>query len=700
MGPTMYELDGGSRWRQVNLRCRDWEAAEHMAVTHLGPFLTDAETTGTVSGWWLVRKAETWRLRFLPRGEDDQAAAAFLDHLTTTLIGRAAIQRAHQAVYEPETYRFGGPEAMAIAHRLFHADSRQILQYLARVGTGDDHRRELAVRLGTRMMTAAGQDFYEQGDIWAQVAEHRTDAGAPQPGAPTLTAVQFLVTAASDSPGSPLTLAPDWPTAFEDAGRALTCLAQQGALTRGLRAILTDHLLFAFNRLGIPAQHQYLLATAASRVIFHRQPAADDTPYGSRNDHAQPLTVKTVTTDMTDQTTTEPQRLREALVAFIDRLGTFRTPEVKAAFRSVPRHLFLPGVDLATAYARKAVVTKRAADGTAVSSASGPNIVATMLEQLQAAPGHRVLEIGAATGINAALLTELVGPTGHVTTIELDDDLAESARTNLAAAGYGQVEVICGDGALGHPAGAPYDRIEVTAGAWDISAAWWQQLALGGRIVVPLRLHGSGLTRSLAFDRTDEHRMRSTNASVCGFVPMRGASEMGERHVRLADDVILKLDADDLPDEPALAQALTHPAHQHWTGIHVRHDEPAAHLDLWLATTDSDLSFGRLSIGPAAHVLGLATPAIRWAGATLYDGATISYLTTRPVDDDTDELGLITHGPDSNKLNSQVLDLLSRWNDERPAQPVITAYPAATPDGQLAPGAHVTRPDTRLTISW
>ncbi|MDH6622924.1 hypothetical protein M2271_000711 [Streptomyces sp. LBL] len=106
-------------------------------------------------------------------------------------------------------------------------------------------------------------------------------------------------------------------------------------------------------------------------------------------------------------------------------------------------------------------------------------------------------------------------------------------------------------------------------------------------------MHGSGLTRSLAFGHTEDGLMVSANPLVCVFVPMRGASETGERHVRLAEDVILKLDADDLPDEPA------------------------AHLDLRLATMNSGLSFGRLSIGSSARALNLADPAIRWAGAGL-----------------------------------------------------------------------------------
>ncbi|WP_165485596.1 methyltransferase, FxLD system [Protofrankia symbiont of Coriaria ruscifolia] len=406
-----------------------------------------------------------------------------------------------------------------------------------------------------------------------------------------------------------------------------------------------------------------------------------------------------VITDAIDTSTDDPQQLRDDLVAFIDGLGTFRTPAVRDAFRTVPRHRFLPDVDLPTAYTPQPVVTKRAEDGTALSSASSPNVVATMLEQLNVQPGHRVLEIGAATGINAALIAELTGPSGTVVTIELDDDLAARARTSLTATGYDQIEVICADGALGYPTRAPYDRIIVTAGAWDLVTAWWDQLAIGGRLVVPLRLHGSGLTRSLAFDREDLDRMLSTSAAVCGFVPMRGAAEMGERHVRLADDVILKIDVDDRPDEAALAQTLAYPACEYWTSLPVRHDEPAQHLDLWLATNTS-ACFGRLAVGPAARTLGLVTPAVRWAGAALYDGGTIAYLVSRTLDDDTDELGIVAHGPQHSKFAAQTDDLLRRWNSKRPAQPTVTAQPAGTYGDHSGPGTAITRSDTRLTISW
>ncbi|MGH3771047.1 MAG: methyltransferase, FxLD system, partial [Pseudonocardiaceae bacterium] len=308
------------------------------------------------------------------------------------------------------------------------------------------------------------------------------------------------------------------------------------------------------------------------------------------------------------------------------------------------------------------------------------------------------LEIGTATGINAALLAELVGPTGKVLTIEIDDDLAAGARAGLTAAGYHQVEVICAEGADGHPAGAPYDRIIVTAGAWDLASAWWQQLVVGGRIVVPLCLHSSGLTRSIAFDLKQPGRMVSRSAPVCGFVPMRGTTAHAGRSVQLTDDVVLQLDAADIVDEAALGQALTYPAHEHWTGVTIGDREPVEHLDLWLATISS--RFARLSVGAAARESALVNPALRWAGAALYGGGTLGYLVLRPHSSESTELGVIAHGPDSDKFAIHTANLLHRWNRERPTQPVITAYPADTPDDQLSPRTHIDRRHARLAIAW
>ncbi|WP_031526412.1 methyltransferase domain-containing protein, partial [Streptomyces sp. NRRL F-5123] len=97
-----------------------------------------------------------------------------------------------------------------------------------------------------------------------------------------------------------------------------------------------------------------------------------------------------------------------------------------------------------------------------------PTIVAIQLEQLGARPGHKVLEAGAATGYNAALLGQLVSPGGHVWTLDVDADLVERARKTLARTGAQNVSAVLGDGAAGLPEHAPYDRIQFTVGAGDV----------------------------------------------------------------------------------------------------------------------------------------------------------------------------------------------------------------------------------------
>jgi protein-L-isoaspartate(D-aspartate) O-methyltransferase len=119
-------------------------------------------------------------------------------------------------------------------------------------------------------------------------------------------------------------------------------------------------------------------------------------------------------------------RFHADLIDLLLTRGTIRSNAVEAALRSVPRHRFVPDVPLETAYAPDdAVVTKRDPAGVALSSASAPGVVAAMLEQLDVHPGDRILEIGAGTGYNAALLAELAGPAGHVVTVDIDQDAVD-----------------------------------------------------------------------------------------------------------------------------------------------------------------------------------------------------------------------------------------------------------------------------------
>src|SRR4029434_2947600 len=133
--------------------------------------------------------------------------------------------------------------------------------------------------------------------------------------------------------------------------------------------------------------------------------------------------------------------LHAALVDALLRRGAITDPRVEAAFRAIPRHLFLPDAPLAEVYRHQAITTK-SRDGEAISSSSQPEIMATMLDQLRLAPGLRVLEIGAGTGYNAALMAHIVGEKGAVVTMGVDDDLVESARAHLRAAGASRAQVI------------------------------------------------------------------------------------------------------------------------------------------------------------------------------------------------------------------------------------------------------------------
>jgi protein-L-isoaspartate(D-aspartate) O-methyltransferase len=220
--------------------------------------------------------------------------------------------------------------------------------------------------------------------------------------------------------------------------------------------------------------------------------------------------------------------LRTKMVERLSEERGLTDPRVAAAMLEVPRHVFLPGVGLAEAYADNAVVT-RYREGLPVSSASQPAIVAVMLEQLNPPIGGSVLEIGAGTGYNAALLSALVGPSGRVVTIDIDPDVAVEAGNHLSEAGAANVEVICGDGAAGWPERSPYDAIIVTAGASDLAPQWLSQLAPAGRLVVPLSIRG--VQQCVTFARADGH-LRSIAVCEAGFMPLTGA--MANADIRLA----------------------------------------------------------------------------------------------------------------------------------------------------------------------
>jgi protein-L-isoaspartate(D-aspartate) O-methyltransferase len=217
----------------------------------------------------------------------------------------------------------------------------------------------------------------------------------------------------------------------------------------------------------------------------------------------------------------EAEALRTRMVDRLVGSGVVTTPEVEQVLRLVPRHLFLSGVPLADAYRDEAVLVKRAAGGSPISSASQPTMVASMLEALDVRPGQRVLEIGTGTGYNAGLLAELAGPHGRVVSVELEGDLAGRAAETIARAVAHPVEVVAGDGALGYPPAAPYQRVVVTAGASRVLPTWEEQLAEGGRLVVPI-VDAAGVGSVVVFDKVGGRLVAGADIP-CAFLPLRYA---------------------------------------------------------------------------------------------------------------------------------------------------------------------------------
>ena len=217
---------------------------------------------------------------------------------------------------------------------------------------------------------------------------------------------------------------------------------------------------------------------------------------------------------------------RARLVAELIERGTIRSDAVADAFAAVPRECFIPAVraeqGLDGVYRDEAFVTKREQHGMPVSSSSQPTMMAQMLELLELRPGDRVLEVGAGTGYNAALISQIVGPHGELTTIDVDPELVRSARSALRRAGY-RPRVVAGDGRAGWPQRAPYDRVIVTASADRIPRAWLDQLAAGGRIIVPLRLDPDGAAIQLipVFERRAD-RLCSVGMTWGGFMTLHG----------------------------------------------------------------------------------------------------------------------------------------------------------------------------------
>jgi protein-L-isoaspartate(D-aspartate) O-methyltransferase len=419
---------------------------------------------------------------------------------------------------------------------------------------------------------------------------------------------------------------------------------------------------------------------------------------------------------LTDELAWMRERLATRVLA-AHRIGNER---VAAALHAVPRHLFLPEQPPEAAYRDDAIVTKRDEAGQPISSSSQPAIMAIMLDQLALAPGLRVLEIGAGTGYNAALISHVVGPTGQVTSVDIDPDLVEAAREQLARAGFGEVLVACADGAWGYPERAPYDRIIATVGVSDLASAWLGQADPQARIVVPLDVRGTQL--SVAFERVGPGGpWTSRSLAPCGFMRMRGSLAGPERVVRLAPGLFLLLpDGSSEVDGDTLDAWLAGPSVPYLTGVQAGSAQVFWGLGLWLAA--HELRSGRLNeerpSGPrgtsGGRLTGAPLSGPGWQSTLgLLDRGGLAILTSAvaPARSGLLTLGAAGFGPDAARLAADLAAHVEAWSQAgRPgiASLHIDAYPRSraffsadfSADETPPPGDAliIERPGTRFAV--
>lgn len=399
--------------------------------------------------------------------------------------------------------------------------------------------------------------------------------------------------------------------------------------------------------------------------------------------------------------------------------GFIRSPQVEAAFRALPRANFVPpGTPTEWIYRDDVIPIKQQGD-IWVSTITNPGGIADMLERLQIEPGMRVLEIGAASGYTAALLAHLVGTNGQVTTVEIDPELAQMARRNLNAHGLQRVHVAHFDGSLGYPPNAPYDRILLTVGAWDIPPAWRDQLTPNGRLLLSLWVRS--IQRAFLFQRTP-NGLLAHGAQAMSFVRMRGQAAGSEGKTRFGPQNLLYAETDDRRaiHPQTLYNLLQQPPHQHPTGIRLCAAEILNGLVFYLAAHLPN--FG--SIGARRELTqqnliaclpglshrhcetaGLLTPN---ALALLHCSPEQNPFTNRPdlpdlyhnlVDFD---LHLRTHGSDQT-LQRQLQQAIEQWQTD--ARPTDATLRAEVTFGDTAPPTSprtltLHKPSSRLTLCW
>lgn len=266
-----------SDWHQVDIEFAHYPTAERAFLTYLLPALEQATELGTIGAWWFERRYPCWRLRVAPgRGATAEHLPEDLVVALHSAVSWGVVKRWWSAPYEPETTAFGGPEGLEIAHALFQADSVGALDCLHRTraaGSGLPDAPTTSLLLIGQFLRAAGQEWSEQGDVWARVETARPlpeYVPAEQVDATAGTLCELLAADADMAAGGTDGLAPyaRWADGLRRGGEALAHAGNTGRLSAGTRGILARHIVVHWNRMGFSRDQQALWARAAKQTIL------------------------------------------------------------------------------------------------------------------------------------------------------------------------------------------------------------------------------------------------------------------------------------------------------------------------------------------------------------------------------------------------------------------------------------------------
>ncbi|WP_243762147.1 methyltransferase, FxLD system [Streptomyces sp. Tu 3180] len=407
----------------------------------------------------------------------------------------------------------------------------------------------------------------------------------------------------------------------------------------------------------------------------------------------------------------EAVRLRQAMAQTVIDGGWAPSEPLQDALRTVPRHRFAPEVNLATAYdgGDRAVITRRDRTGAAISSVSAAWLQADMIESLRLKPGAIVFEAGSG-GYNAELITHIAGTEGRVVTVDIDPWVVRRTCRFTMEAGSGRVTVVEADAALGAPAHlvprGGFDASVITYNCWDITPAWREQLAEGGRLVLPLEI--GGYTRAIAFERCGQV-LHARHFTHCGFVRDQGQQARTLPVTGLLNgELTLRFDNGAAAPTTGLEEALRGPRYEVATGVTMGAGAYFGSLQLYAATTLP--TFCRLTAHRNTGVTGIAKD--RDAPAIIGD-ASLAYLIhvqswhSKHSEDKEWEWFVHAFGEQGPQLVEQLVATVRTWDrhvrtddNSKHTDPALTVHPVGTPDDLLPAGDVLDKEHCRLVLRW